>query len=293
MKALVLAGLLGVSLNAGAQESVTAEQSAAAEQIDATFADSSRCQSSGKNALFGPTTVASFHDAELARARRSCVRSEAGFGLRVAPVIDTPDFYGNIQAAGELYGSYALSDRLEVFGALELARFDYVVNATLTSTQVSLGHATAGIAWNAVNSDELMVTPIARVVLPTSFVSQNVRTTGIELGAAASYLATGALELHAHVGVQGTAGLSSGPALPTGGAFATVGLSFAPFSWGAVVLDLQAHAFERDTLDYVAPTFALRFNPWRKLQIEAGAGLPLLGADRRMLIGGLRAGWAY
>lgn len=252
----------------------------------------SRCADEGREQLLGPATIGAFHDAEFARARRACLRNEVGFALHGAPVIDTPDFYGNVSAAGVLYGSYGLLDSLELFGALELLRFDYVVNATLTDTKVGLGQGSVGLAWNAVRSGKVVVTPTARLLLPTSLLPANARTTGLELGAAASLLAAQWLELHGHLGVQGTIALSAGPMLPWGGAFTTVGLSLMPFTWGALVLDLQVHAGERAPIDYVAPAVALRFNPWRKLNVEAGASVPLAGAARHLLVGGLRVGWA-
>lgn len=263
-----------------------------AESLGEIVQGSSRCAGEGRDQLLGPATIGAFHDAEFARARRACLRNEFGFGIHGAPVIDAPDFYGNISAAGVLYGSYGLSDTLEVFGAIELARFDYVVNATLTSTKVSLGQTTAGLAWNAIRTTSFVLTPTARLLVPTSLVPSNVRTTGLEFGAAASLIATRWLELHGHLGVQGTVGLSAGPMLPWGGVFTTVGASVMPFTWGALVLDLQVHAGERAALDYVAPALALRFNPWRTLNVEAGASVPLGGEDRHLLIGGLRLGYA-
>jgi hypothetical protein len=54
----------------------------------------------------------------LGEGRRVCGRSEVGLGAGAMLLVDRPNFYGRLSADLRLRGSWALSDRLELFGAL-------------------------------------------------------------------------------------------------------------------------------------------------------------------------------
>lgn len=235
----------------------------------------------------GPAVIG-FYEADYATGRRACPRTELGIGERLGAVIDTPNYYGAIAADTLLTGSWALGPRTELFGTLELVHYQWVQNATIKGSVLGLGQLTAGITHVAHQHGAMALAPSARLMLPTSFTSGNVRTLGAEVGSALDYRAFERLDLHGYVGADFSAGLSAAPAQPRFGLFAIAGLEFAPWRWLGLVLDLHAHLLHRAPLDYIAPAIALRFHLTRALGVELNATLPLAGADRHDALGGLR-----
>ena len=118
----------------------------------------------------GPVTFG-FLSADVATGRRACPRTEVGLGLQGGAIVETANFYGAVTATGLLSGSFAVRPDLEVFATLEAPRFQYVQNATLTGTTLALGQLTAGATYVALAQGPLVVSPSARLQLPTSFAS--------------------------------------------------------------------------------------------------------------------------
>ena len=235
------------------------------------------CSGVAGGALFdGPISVG-FFSADFGTARRACPRSEVGLGLLAGAAIDTPDFYGSLSGGALLYGSYALSPALEVFGALEAVKVQYVQNASLKGTSVALGQATVGATYVLLRQGGLLLAPSGRVMLPTDFSMPNVRTVGLELGGAVSYQLTGNLELHGYLGGDLSAGLSAAAALPRPGLLASAGAQYAFAPWIGVALDLDAHAGESA---YLAPALAVRVALGKALGLELGGKLPVWGTVR-------------
>lgn len=235
----------------------------------------------------GPVGVG-YYEADFATGRRACPRTEVGIGARGAAIIDTPNFYGDLMGDGLVFGSVALGPKLEVFGTLEFLRYEYVQNASLKGTQMSLGQATIGGTYVVLQQDALALAPSVRLMLPTSTASPNVRTVGAEVGAAATYRLLSRFELHGYAGVDFSAGLSAAESVPRFGGLVLAGAQFSPWDWFGVVLDVNAHFGERAALDYVSPALALRFRIYEGLGAELGATLPLAGADRHDALFGLK-----
>jgi len=227
--------------------------------------------------LFDGPVALGFFSADFGTARRACPRSEVGLGLLAGATIDNPDFYGTLSGGALLYGSYTLSPALEVFGALEAVKLQYVQNASLKGTTAALGQATVGASYTLLRQGRWLVAPSGRVMLPTDFSMPNVRTVGLELGGAASYQVNGNLELHGYLGGDLSAGLSAAGALPRPGLLASAGVQYAFASWIGVALDLDAHAGDSA---YLAPALALRVALARAVGLEVGGTLPLLGTIR-------------
>jgi hypothetical protein len=235
----------------------------------------------------GPVTFG-FLSADVATGRRACPRTEVGLGLQGGAIVETANFYGAVTATGLLSGSFAVRPDLEVFATLEVPRFQYVQNATLTGTTLSLGQLTAGATYVALAQGPLVVSPSARLQLPTSFASPRTRTLGGELGAAVLYRPQARFEVHGYVGADVSAGLGAAASQPRAGFLVNVGSEYAFFSGFAAVLDANVHFGHRAVLDYVAPALGLRFRAGEHFGAELGASLPLLGAERHMAIGGLK-----
>ncbi|HEX8437096.1 hypothetical protein [Archangium sp.] len=229
-----------------------------------------------------------FLSADVATGRRACPRTEVGLGVQGGAIVETANFYGAVTAAGLVSGSYALRPDLEVFATLEVPRFQFVQNATLTGTRLTLGQLTAGATYVALTRGALVVSPSVRLQLPTSFASPRTRTLGGELGAAVLYRPTPRFEVHGYAGADVSAGLGAAAAMPRAGFLVNVGSEYALCSGFAAVLDANVHFGHRDVLDYVAPAIGLRFRAGEHFGAELGASLPLLGAERALAIGGLK-----
>lgn len=229
-----------------------------------------------------------FLSADVATGRRACPRTEVGLGLQGGAIIETKNLYGAVTAAGLLSGSYAVRPDLELFATLEVPRFQFVQNATLTGTSLSLGQLTAGATYVALTRGDFVLSPSVRLQLPTSFASPRTRTLGGELGAAALYRPTNRFEVHGYAGVDASLGLGAAAALPQAGFLLNVGSEYALCSGFAAVLDANVHFGHRAALDYVAPAVGLRFRAGEHFGAELGASLPLVGAERALAIGGLK-----
>lgn len=227
--------------------------------------------------LFDGPVALGFFSADYATGRRACPRSELGVGFLAGATVDTPDFYGALSGGALLYGSYAVLQPLELFGSLEAVKVAYVQNASLKGTSFYLGQATVGATYQVYRQGGLVVSPSARLMLPTDFSMPDVRTVGLELGAAASWRPMERLEVHGYAGGDVSAGISAAGALPRPGLLASAGVQYSVFNWGGVVLDINAHAGQAA---YVAPALALRFAIARVVGLELGAAVPLAGTIR-------------
>jgi hypothetical protein len=249
------------------------------------------CQPSSAPALAGGPLLVGFSAADVGTGRRACPRTELAFGGQGGAIIDLPDFYGAITGAGVLAGSYALRPDLELFATLEAARFQYVQNAALTATTLSLGQLTAGATWVAWSEGHWVVAPSARLQLPTSFASPRTRTVGAEVGAAFLYRPSVRFEVHGFAGAGVSAAVSGAAPLPRAGVLLNLGAQYAFAPWFALTLDGNLRMGERDTLDYLAPALGLRFALGNNLGAELSAALPVAGAERALAAGALRVSW--
>jgi hypothetical protein len=235
----------------------------------------------------GPITFG-YLSADVATGRRACPRTEVGLGAQGGAIVETANFYGAVTGAGLITGSYAVRPDLEVFATLEALRFQFVQNATLTGTTLSLGQLTAGATYVALARGPLVVSPSVRLELPTSFASPRTRTVGGEVGAAMLYRPVPRFEVHGYAGADVSAGVGAAAAQPRAGFLLNVGTEYALCSGFAAVLDANAHFGHRAVLDYVAPAIGLRFRAGEHFGAELGASLPLLGAERALAVGGLK-----
>lgn len=235
----------------------------------------------------GPLAV-SYLGADVGTARRACPRTEAGLGLQGGAIIDTPNFYGALGGGLLAFGSWAPSERLELFGTVEAVRFQFVQNATLNGISLALGQTTVGATYVALQLDRLTLAPTARLELPTSFLSSRTRTVGAELGVAAQYQPLHALGVHGYLGAGVSAGLTAAPAQPRAGVLAQVGADYTFADWFAVVLDVAAGFGRRAAVDHVSPAFGLRAGLGELLGAELAVTLPLAGDERHDGAGAFR-----
>ncbi|MCU0695791.1 MAG: hypothetical protein MUC96_04580 [Myxococcaceae bacterium] len=227
--------------------------------------------------------------ADFGTGRRACARTEVGLGVRGAGIIDTPNFYGNVGAQGVLFGSFALRPTTELFASLEAVSFGFTQNATLTTTQLTFGHLTAGATQVVYGLERLTGAITGRLLLPTSFEVPGMRLVGAEVGHTFSFRPNGWLEVHGAVGAEVTAAVGAARSDPRFGGFLLGGASLQPVSWFAFVLDVTGRVGRVSSL---APAAGLRFRI-ASFGIDVGGTLPVVGNDRHDFAATARFSWRF
>lgn len=226
-------------------------------------------------------------ESDFGTARRVCAQTEVGLGGRGGAIIDTPNFYGHLAAQGVLYGSYALSHKLEIFGTLEMVEFNFAQNASLKQTSLNLGHLTVGATRHLYGSARGTGAVSARLLLPTSFGIANARLMGVEAGHLYSFSPASWGEVHTYLGVDFTAALSAGPSQPRVGVTGLAGFQYSPTNWFGVVVDVMGRYGAHTAL---SPSLALRFRIIQ-VAVDLSMTMPLIGSDRHLALAGLRVAW--
>jgi hypothetical protein len=234
----------------------------------------------------GPVSLG-FGEADIGVGRRTCPRTEVVLGGRAGAVIDTPDFYGAIGASGVVSASHALSPTLELFATWDVPRFQWVTNAVIVGSELTLGQLSVG-ATRSFTLANAAGGVSARLLLPTSFAAPRVRVVGAEVGHGLRYRAHRQVELHGFVAVDVSAGISPGPAFPRVGAVVTAGAQYNPWRNVGLVLDLAGRYGWTSSL---APAFAVRVGAAGGFGAEVAVSRPILGTDRTTALLGVRLGY--
>lgn len=293
MRRLVLAAVCLASLAALGQPARGARPAKAPKAAAAVPASSTCARWSSAALIEGPAPL-SFYDADFGVGRRACPRNELSLGVGGGAVIDVPAFYANLGASLLASASYVYTPKLELFGTVELVRYDWVQNATLKGSMIRLGQLTVGASYLLWDTGTFAVAPVARVMLPVFLTGA--RTFGLEVGAAGTWRITDRFDAHAYLSLDGSGALlSPGDGVFRGGLGLELGAQYNVTDWFGALLGAKLHAFHRNglrpasqPLDYLAPLLGLRFAFGKHVGAELSATLPLLGADRHDALGLLR-----
>lgn len=294
MRTLILGVVLG-SLTAAAQEAPAASATPApsAQQSAPPPASTTPlrggCVAEDARGLPEGPIAMGYVEADLASGRRPCPRNEVGLAVRGLGIIDTPNFYGNVGAQGVLFGSWAVRPSTELFASLEAISFGFTQNATLTTTQLTLGHMTAGVAQVLYDTEKLSGALTGRVLLPSSFEIPGMRLVGAELGHSVAWRPKTWLEVHGAASVDLTLGLGGARSDPRIGGFALIGAMWQPTTWFGLVLDVNGRV---GRVSYLAPAIGARFRI-SSFGIEVGGSLPVVGNDRHDFVASLRFSWRF
>ncbi len=257
---------------------------AAAEPLDA-------CPGTDRKLASGPAAVSLF-EGEVGAPIRACPRTELRAGPTGSALIDTPAFFGTIDAALRLAGAYHYGEAGELFASVELPRYRFLQNATLTGSTFGFGWASAGATHRLHDRRGLRVAAAARLSTPAGPGSYtSAWPVYAELGAAASWRAAAAISVHAYAGSITGAALGRGPGgLRVGwqhraGAAYQLGRRLDLLLDAGVVLGYSAalHSFD------VSP--GLRVRAWRDLSAELAVAVPIAGAIRTDVVGELFLAW--
>ncbi len=246
------------------------------------------CAQGPDRAMIEGPVVLGFFAVDQATGRRACPRTEVGLVLGGDAEIDIPRYRALMGGGATLFGSYAVNDRLEVFGTFEAFRMTYSQNASLSVTVPGVGQLSGGATYSLWTSGSSVLGVTGRLVLPTASSTVNVRTTAVELGALFSHRLGSAFELHGLLGSDLAFGISSATPQPRLGFLVGLGGQWAPVSWFALALDLQTHFGDRGSFDYLAPSLGLRFKVHPAIGMELGLATHVLGDRSISLSPGLR-----
>lgn len=232
--------------------------------------------------------LATVGPADVESGRRACPRSELALGLRGGIVKDMPNFYGYAHADLLLSGSYAWNPKTELFASLEAVHLHHVENATLTGNSLSVGQTSVGATRLLHVGERSAAGPSARLLLPTSFESPRIRTTGLEVGAVGALRPSEKFEVHAATFIDGSVGLSAAAPAPRGGVFASAGMEYLFFPWLGLAGELNIHLGHRGPLDYLSPAVALRAGIGSRTGLELAFSRPIAGRDHHEELVSLR-----
>lgn len=223
---------------------------------------------------------------DLGSGHRVCPRNELAGVVPAAASIDAEDFYGLLSAGAAAEGSWVASDRVTVFGGLEVVRYDTLISA-FTDAALGPGHTWVGASVFAAGSDHARAAVDGRLVLPTAFaLYRHAWPLALDLGVAGQAGST-ALRGHGRLGVLHSFAISLGPPAPWLGGSLRLGGELRPGDHFALVLDLDG------TLGYDGSKLAvvpeLRFAIGRKLGLSLGGWVPVVAPTRQPLGIELRA----
>jgi hypothetical protein len=251
------------------------------------------CQTGGRPT--GPVSTALLPGA-LGIVRDPCVRTEVGVAAGGNLLVDTADFYGRIQVATAVDGRIGVSDRVEVFARVEAFRLDNVI-APVSVANAGLGATALGASVLLDETERGVLAVHGRVVLPTApFV--NAAPLALDVGLSSlRTVRNGAV--HGGLTLYGRTMLGRGPALPRGGLAGRVGVvrHLSP-NGVSVVLDVPVSLGWTGGLDHLGLAGAVRLGTGGPTDarggfVELGLMAPLLGNDRILVAGELRAGYRF
>lgn len=218
----------------------------------------------------------------------TCAVDSVGVAPRASLLVDTPNFYGKLQATGTFDAVIAPDDRTAVGLALEPLHYESVISAISTSW---FGYgATSVSASRRVESRDAPVelAMVGRLAVPTPVDRTHNPVLAADLGlAVASRPAP--VEGHLQFGLSGSTGLRAPAAVRTGLPL-TGGVGWSAGRHFGLAADLQGMFGYWATVDHVALAPALRF-AGRRAGLEVGASVPVVGRERTLTA--VRIGWRW
>lgn len=245
----------------------------------------------GRALATGPVQVGALAG-QLGLPRRACPRSELYLAGDLSLVAELAEFYGNIRADAIIGGSWAITERTEVFAYFEAFRFHTVISS-VTAKHLGTGYLSLGAAQQIYSGEGVALSFSGRLLLPSSTIDQNSKPLAMDAGFNLAWASHPIVTLHGSLAFAGSVGISNGPAVPRGGVRLMVGLDIHPLRWFSIVVDLDAAFGYRGALDMIAPGIAFRFAIRDHVGIELGAIVPVVGEERALVVGALQLSWRF
>ena len=240
------------------------------------------CEYAADGMPTGPV-VAGLLDGDLGTAHRVCGRTEVGVGAGGALLVDLPNFYGHLSAGLTLDASLAVTDRLELFGSMQLLRHESVITP-IPAAATGLGSTVLGAGYRVLSHERWALGVNGKFVLPTAVgIYSNAWPVGYDLGLAGQFILHPRVLFHAQTGILGSAAISDGPADPRFGLALTSGVELRPGRAFAFIADLHANFGYRAPLDNLSMAMGLRFSDGKRFGFELAGVVPLAGQERAMV----------
>jgi hypothetical protein len=257
--------------------------------LSAPPASAAPCRTEARGLLMGPLQVGQ-HEGELGLAHRACAASEVVLQGEANAVVDPADFYGQLRGVARLSGSYAMGDSTELFGSLELYRYQTVISS-VSAEVAGLGHLSLGGMHQFWGRNELSLAAVGRLVLPTATgVYRHAWPIGLDVGVAAERALGKRWRLHGQLGLLASTAVSDVDNQPRLGLTATAGGGWQALSWLAILGELHATSSYTAALDVFAVGLGVRMGGER-LRAELSTLVPVVG-PRSPLGLVLRASWS-
>ena len=240
------------------------------------------CERGGRSGPRLPLGV-TLGEADLGMTPSPCGGRVLSLEGRGTALLELDDFYGAIDAGAVISGSYPLSDRWWLSGAIAPLQFRFVQNASIAATTLGLGATTLGLhAW-LVDGARWRVSAYGRLRFPTETGRQYAATVGVEPGVAALWSPSPRVTVAFGASLQGlfTVLGSHTVSRMTAQVTADVGVLL---RWFEPVLgaELRVGTDDDGAFEYIAPKLGLRFHPGRRWVIALDAMMPLGGIDRTL-----------
>jgi hypothetical protein len=229
----------------------------------------------------GPVALG-FEDGAAARPRRACIANEIFAGGGGSLIYAPSSFYGNVRAEGALGASLILVDRLEVFGEVEVLRYQTVISS-LSADHVGLGFSAIGATYVIDYGAVSIASLTARASLPTAFgLYLDTWPIALDVGGSLQTALSDEITVHAYGGLVGSIAAGRGPKEPRAGALLDAGASWHPLTWFGVAIDIEGESLYRSALDHLALAAAFRFLGGDLPGIELMVKAPVAGSERTL-----------
>ncbi len=240
----------------------------------------------------GPV-AADIVDGDLGAAHGVCPTTSIGLTAGGNAIVELENLYGRIRATGTLTGSYALSDRAELYAKVEAVRFDTIITA-ISVTGIGPGYTDVGASYRLLEGPHAALGLHGTLVLPTAFtLDQHSWPLGVDVGADGVYAVKDNFLLHASVVPNFGAALGGGPAYPAFGVNLDLGAEWKPFKRFGVVLDGISAFGRTDVLDYAGVGVGFRGGIGDHFGLSLEARAPLVGKARELAGADLRGTWRF
>lgn len=237
------------------------------------------CEGLEERLEVGPLQAA-LREGELGLARSACPRNGLGLTGEGWLVAAPDDFYGQLRGALRLSGSYTLNADMELFGSLEVLRYQQVISS-LSAEEFGAGHLSLGATRRVQVRERRVLALTGRLVVPTlPGVYRNVWPVGVDASLVFEQVSSERLRLHGQVGLVGSVAFSPVDSQPRLGLALTLGGSWRLLEWVAVVAEVHVVAGYSTPFDTLAPGLGLRFGGGH-LRVSLEGFVPVRLAGRR------------
>ncbi len=232
-------------------------------------------------------------DGDLGGAHRVCPATTVGIAPTAYAIIEPENLYGRILATGTLSGSWAVSERLELYARLEAVRMDMLI-APIASDSLGPGYTALGASWRGWDGEHWALAVQGKLVLPTAFVvDEHSAPLAADAGMQAVWAPRDTLLVHAAVMPNLGLALGGGPLYPRAGVNVDVGAEWRMFRRFGVVVDGVSSFGHSEPLDYFGVGLGLRggIGPHAGLALETR--VPLVGRERALAAIDIRFDWRF